>query len=63
MYGLIWRLLPGDRTAKLATAAVLILIVAAVLWYLLFPWVEPKIQFDHGTVQERTSSASATPRP
>lgn len=61
MYGLIWRLLPGDRTTKLATAAGLVLVVVAVLWYVVFPWLEPKIQFDHGTVQEPASTATATP--
>ncbi|MCW2938018.1 MAG: hypothetical protein JWN00_1003 [Actinomycetia bacterium] len=58
MYGLIWRLLPGTVAIKIATAAGLLLVVTAVLWYLVFPWAEPKIQFDHGTVD---GSSSARP--
>jgi hypothetical protein len=62
MYGALWRLLPGDRATKLLSAAVLVLGVAALLWYVVFPWIEPKIQFDRGTVEGGTS-APATPRP
>jgi hypothetical protein len=62
MYGLLWRSLPGDRVVKALVAAILVVAVAAVLWYVVFPWVEPKIQFDHGTVEGGTS-APATPRP
>ena len=62
MYGLIWRLLPGDRVVRGLIAAILVMAVAAVLWYVVFPKVEPKIQFDHGTVEGGTS-APATPRP
>jgi hypothetical protein len=65
MYGALWRLLPGDRGTKLLTAAVLVLGVVAVLWYVVFPWIEPKIQFDRGTVEGGTTgtTAPATPRP
>jgi hypothetical protein len=54
MYGTIWRLLPGDRAGKALTALAIILGVGALLWYLVFPWLEPKIQFDHGTVEGGT---------
>lgn len=57
MYAVIWRLLPGDRTTKLLVALALIIGLVSVLWYVVFPWVEPKIQFDHGTV----GSPSAPP--
>jgi hypothetical protein len=60
MYGAIWRVLPGDRAAKAMTAFAIILGVAALLWYVVFPWIEPKIQFDHGTVEGGTV-APATP--
>lgn len=64
MYGTIWRLLPGDRAAKALTAMVLILGAVALLWYVVFPWIEPKIQFDRGTVEGGTSApATPTPRP
>ena len=60
MYGVIWRLLPGDRAAKALTALAIVLGVVALLWYVVFPWLEPKIQFDHGTVEGGTV-APATP--
>jgi hypothetical protein len=62
MYGTIWRLLPGDRATKALTAAAVLLGLVALLWYVVFPWIEPKIQFDHGTVEGGTS-APATPGP
>jgi hypothetical protein len=53
MYLWIWRHLPAKSPlAKAAIAAVLILGVAAFLWYVVFPWVEPQLQFDQGTVDE-----------
>lgn len=63
MYASLWRLLPGDRTTKLLTALALVAVVAAVLWYAVFPWIEPKIQFDHGTVGSPSAppTAPATP--
>lgn len=60
MYGAIWRLLPGDRATKALISMVVVLGVVALLWYLVFPWIEPKIQFDHGTVEGGTV-APATP--
>jgi hypothetical protein len=62
MYAWIWRHLPGSSAVKAALAALLIVIAATVLWYAVFPWVEPKIRFDHGVVEGGTS-APATPRP
>ncbi len=56
MYGVIWRVLPGDRATKAVTALAIILGVAALLWYVVFPWIEPKIQFDRGTVEGGTSA-------
>jgi len=54
VYAWIWRHLPGTWRTKTATALGLIAAVAAVLWYVVFPWVEPKVQFDHGVVQTPT---------
>ena len=61
MYGWIWRRLPGQGTGKVAVALGLVLLTAAVLWYVVFPWMEPKLRYDHGTVGG--TSAPATPRP
>ncbi|MEV4377501.1 hypothetical protein [Streptosporangium sp. NPDC049644] len=46
MYGWIWRLLPGNLAVRVFTAAVLVGLVAAVLWYVVFPWIEPRISLD-----------------
>ncbi|MFI6514573.1 hypothetical protein ACIBF1_03325 [Spirillospora sp. NPDC050679] len=59
MYAWIWRALPGGWPVKSALALVLVAVVAAVLWYLVFPWLEPKVQFDHGVV-DGTPSAPPT---
>ncbi|MEW2356059.1 hypothetical protein [Spirillospora sp. NPDC029432] len=50
MYAWIWRRLPGGWKLKTAVAAALVLVVVLVLWYGVFPWLEPKMRFDHGVV-------------
>jgi hypothetical protein len=50
MYGWIWRLLPGNRVTRVLTALVLAGLVATVLWYVVFPWIEPRISLDLTTV-------------
>ncbi|MDP9864215.1 MULTISPECIES: hypothetical protein [Streptosporangium] len=50
MYGWIWRLFPGGPAAKVFVAVVLAGLAAAVLWYVVFPWLEPRVSFDHTTV-------------
>jgi len=53
MYLWIWRHLPAKSPlAKSAIAVALVLALAALLWYVVFPWVEPQIQFDQGTIHE-----------
>lgn len=61
MYAWIWRRLPGAWQTKTATALGLFVAIAVLLWYVVFPWVEPKVQFDHGVVQDPVPSGSATP--
>jgi hypothetical protein len=61
MYGWIWRHLPGTAGTRAMVAAVLTIVVAVILWYLVFPWAEQKVQFDHGVVDGGTS-APVTPR-
>ncbi len=63
MYAWLWRHLPGDPVTRVGTAFGAVLLVAVVLWYLVFPWLEPKLQFDHGTVSDGGTSAPATPHP
>ncbi|WP_018654279.1 hypothetical protein [Actinomadura flavalba] len=50
MYAWIWRHLPGSGPKKLMWTMLAVLVVVAALWYVVFPWLEPKLQFDHGVV-------------
>lgn len=53
MYAWIWRHLPFRQwPAKLATSLVLIAVVVALLWYVVFPWAEPLLPFDDVQVTE-----------
>jgi hypothetical protein len=60
MYAWIWRHLPGRWPARTAVSAGLVLVICLLLWYAVFPWLEEKVRFDHGVVQNGTSS---TPTP
>ncbi|ASU85266.1 hypothetical protein CDO52_22960 [Nocardiopsis gilva YIM 90087] len=50
MYGLIWRLLPGPVPVRLVLALALIAGAAALLWYVVFPWIDPYMPFNDGAV-------------
>jgi hypothetical protein len=62
MYAWLWRHLPGDTLQRAAIALGFVIVAGVLLWYFVFPWVEPKLQFDHGTVGGGTS-APARPSP
>lgn len=44
MYAWIWRQLPFGLPGKLAGSALLVVGVAALLWYVIFPWADPWIE-------------------
>ena len=46
MYGWIWRHLPGPTAVRVLTAIVLVLAVVALLFFVVFPWLEPYLPFD-----------------
>ncbi len=50
MYGWIWRHLPGGLPGKLLGSLVLVAGVAALLFFVVFPWLEPKLPFSDVTV-------------
>ena len=50
MYVWIWRRLPGGLPGKLAGSVVLILGAVALLFLVVFPWAEPRLPFNHVTV-------------
>ena len=51
MYVWIWRHLPGGFVGKLAGSLVLLGGAVALLFFVVFPWVEPRLPFNHVTVQ------------
>jgi hypothetical protein len=52
VYGWIWRALPGGLPGKILGSAVLVGIVVAVLLFVVFPWVEPRLPFNDVTVNQ-----------
>ena len=50
MYGWIWRHLPGGTASKAVLSLVLVAAVAALLLFVVFPWVEPRLPFNDVTV-------------
>ncbi len=52
MYVWIWRHLPGPLGAKVVQATVLVLAVAALLLFVIFPWIEPHLWFTQVTVDQ-----------
>ncbi|MGH3546167.1 MAG: hypothetical protein ACRDPW_09625 [Mycobacteriales bacterium] len=50
MYGWIWQKLPGNTVVKLVSFLALIAGFVALLWFLIFPWVERFLPFGDVTV-------------
>ena len=49
MYAWIWRSLPGPLAVKLVTALLLVAAVLALLFFVVFPWAEPRLPFNDVT--------------
>ena len=49
MYGWIWRHLPGPTALRVVAALLLVIGVVAVLLFVDFPWVEPRLPFSDVT--------------
>jgi hypothetical protein len=65
MYVWIWRRLPGGLPGKLAGSLVLLGGVLALLFYVVFPWAEPRLPFNQVTVPHESPAApspTASPR-
>lgn len=58
MYVWIWRHLPGPLAAKLAGVLVLLAGVLALLFLVVFPWVEPRLPFNQVTVPHESTTTS-----
>ncbi|GAA4054187.1 hypothetical protein [Nonomuraea soli] len=52
MYAWLWRMLPGGLGVRLLTATALVAAASAVLWYFVFPLLEPSVALDEVTVQK-----------
>ena len=50
MYGWIWRHLPGGRGVKALGCVLLLAAVLALLFFVVFPFVEPRLPFNDVTV-------------
>jgi len=50
LYAAVWRRLPGRWPAKLAIVTVVVAVVVVLLFVVVFPWVEPRLPFNHVTV-------------
>ena len=51
MYVWIWRHLPGPVALRVAMAAVLVLGAIALLLFVVFPWLDPLLPFNHVTAR------------
>jgi hypothetical protein len=52
VYVWIWHKLPGGLPTKLIGSAILILAVVALLFLVVFPFVEPRLPFNDVTVDQ-----------
>lgn len=50
MYVWLWRHLPGHLSLKLLQLLLLFLAVSALLLFVVFPWIEPKLPISQVTV-------------
>lgn len=50
MYVWIWRHLPGNLALKLLQTLLLVAAVCALLLFVVFPWIEPKLPINDVTV-------------
>jgi hypothetical protein len=55
MYVWIWRHLPGNVWVRALLSLLLIAGVAALLFFVVFPWIEPKLPFNDVTVDPSSS--------
>jgi hypothetical protein len=50
MYTWLWRRLPGTTPARAGALALVILAVAATLWFFVFPWASVHLPIDSSGV-------------
>lgn len=58
MYVWIWRHLPGGLPGKLLGSLVLVAAAVALLFFVVFPWAEPRLPFNQVTVPQESTTPS-----
>jgi len=61
VYAWLWRKLPGPTPVKVLEALALAAVTVALLFTVVFPWIEPRLPFNDVTVDEGTTAPVATP--
>jgi hypothetical protein len=57
MYAWIWRHLPGGLPGKILGSLVLVAAAVALLFYVVFPWAEPRLPFNQVTVPQESATS------
>jgi hypothetical protein len=63
MYTWIWRHLPGGLPAKMGGVFALLLGTLALLFFVIFPWIEPQLPFNHVNVSPGATTVPTEPFP
>ncbi|GAA1755745.1 hypothetical protein [Luedemannella helvata] len=63
MYGWIWRKLPFGLPGKLTGSVLLVIVAVAILWFWVFPAVEPLLPFDDVQVSQTDGVVPAPSSP
>jgi hypothetical protein len=50
VYSWLWNVFPGGVVGKLLCSLVLVAGITALLWFVVFPWVDPLLPFSDVTV-------------
>jgi hypothetical protein len=59
MYAWLWHKLPGGRPLKALASLALLAGVLALLFYVIFPFVQPRLPFNHVDVSHPSGAAAA----
>jgi hypothetical protein len=57
----MWRTLPGPTPVKVLESLALAVVTVALLFTVVFPWIEPRLPFNDVTVDEGTTAPVTTP--
>jgi len=63
VYAWLWRKLPGPTLVKALEALALFVATVALLFTVVFPWVEPRLPFNDVTVDDGTTVPAPAPAP